>query len=209
MTKRQRITLMADLWPGACRVNGWKVSDRAKRIEILSQILGRNIESANEINNSTDFDAVIAGLKSWSQPANLKAQLRQIHQPRIRLVHKITVEQAGLLAVVLEHPAGATLLDRQANAQRYILDLMERRFRTRDIDEISDQVDPRTEKSPLQMLRDTLAARINALRNKAGLTIREMTDLATMAPADAFDADLSSPVPVTAGSFEDDNNQPF
>jgi hypothetical protein len=58
MTTGQRVHLMAELWPAACRVQGWKVSDRTRRIDVLSRILGRPIQSASDITTNADYDTV-------------------------------------------------------------------------------------------------------------------------------------------------------
>lgn len=79
MTKGQRITLQAEWWPAACRAQGWKVSNRDLRLRVLSvavsyqtfpsildclaainspEELPRQLDSANQLNNREDIDAV-------------------------------------------------------------------------------------------------------------------------------------------------------
>lgn len=89
MTSRQRIKLMAEWWPDACTSQGWNKNDREKRIEILSQALGREITSANEIETNEDVDAVKAHLLALARPADLTAQLDQANMPRTRAIHAI------------------------------------------------------------------------------------------------------------------------
>lgn len=85
ITKGQRVHLMAELWPDAAEALGCGKDDRERRIDVLSEALGRRIESANDINGNKEFDKVKAALLAISQPANLKAQLRQTDQEAIRL----------------------------------------------------------------------------------------------------------------------------
>jgi len=63
MTQRQMIYLNADLWPAACRFQGWAANDRCKRLEVLAQLVGRPLESSKEIDSGKDFDAVRKGLQ--------------------------------------------------------------------------------------------------------------------------------------------------
>lgn len=62
MTASQRITLMADWWPKACRAQGWKAGDRTLRMRALSEAVHRKLVSANDLNSTTDIDAVKAHL---------------------------------------------------------------------------------------------------------------------------------------------------
>ena len=67
MTTRQRITILADWWPAACRVQHWKPSDRSLRLRIISEAIGRPIESMGELNNTDDIDQVKAYLKHLAE----------------------------------------------------------------------------------------------------------------------------------------------
>lgn len=58
MTKPQRITLMAEWWPNACAAQGWDVKDRERRLEVLSEAVGRELESANDLDSRGDVDKV-------------------------------------------------------------------------------------------------------------------------------------------------------
>lgn len=62
MTKTQRITLMADWWPAACRAQGWNSSDRDLRLRTLGEAVGRELESASDLNSTGDIDRVKAHL---------------------------------------------------------------------------------------------------------------------------------------------------
>ena len=78
MTPRQRIALQADWWPKACRVQGWRVSDRDLRLRVCAWSVSlanptqqslleaissdrqpeRWLESTNDLDNSADVDRV-------------------------------------------------------------------------------------------------------------------------------------------------------
>jgi len=53
---------MADWWPRACETQGWRTDDREKRLEVLSEAVGRQLQSANDLDNSADIDQVKAHL---------------------------------------------------------------------------------------------------------------------------------------------------
>jgi hypothetical protein len=187
------------------------------RHELHREALGKD-KSSKAFTNA-DLDKVIATFRAHSQADNIDAQLRQMAQPRIRLEHKITVEQTALLAVVLDYAPFAKVdpLSRQLAAEDYVLQVMQDKFGTRFIGDISNEPQPRgpfkEPKSDLETLRDTLAARINTLRRKADLTIADMHKLAGLAPDPsateaAETGDTLSAEPVTAGAADDDN-EPF
>jgi hypothetical protein len=80
MTQSQRIHFLGNLWPALCRKLGWDKSDRAARLDFLSRALNRPISSANDLNNTTDFDTVKAEALAIIEPDNLEMQLDQARQ---------------------------------------------------------------------------------------------------------------------------------
>jgi len=62
MTRNQRIHLMRDLWPAACRAQGWAPNDRVRRIALCGLALGRKLTTTSEINSTDEFDRVKAHL---------------------------------------------------------------------------------------------------------------------------------------------------
>jgi hypothetical protein len=183
----------------ACKTHGFDLPDRH---DLHRRALGK--DKSHKSFTNADFDKVLAVFRSYIQPDNIKPQLRQQRMPRLRLEWKITVEQSALLAVLLPDPSpqshpshsensspltphsSLTALDRALAAETYIQHLMQERFHTTDLRSISDEPRPRggnpdNEYSDLELLRDTLAARINELRKKRGWTIHEMNQLATVA----------------------------
>ena len=53
---------MADLWPTACRCQGWDAKDRELRLRVFGEAVGRMLTSASELNSTADFDRVKAHL---------------------------------------------------------------------------------------------------------------------------------------------------
>lgn len=83
MTTKQRIKMMAEWWPAACAAQGWREGDRELRLRVMALAISfafqdqqefrealadfdnlythpkfRRIKSANELNETTDVDAV-------------------------------------------------------------------------------------------------------------------------------------------------------
>ena len=85
-----------------------------------------------------ELDKVLAEFRARFQPANLSAQIRQLSQPRIRLIHSIRHHELG---------------------QGYWRAIAQNRFNTTDLDSLSDH--------QLEQLRNTLASRANAKRRQA------------------------------------------
>lgn len=184
VSRDQVIALKSKLWPAACRVREWDVKDREFQMTTLSEILGRRIESSNDIGRVDEFTKVKLQLEAWSQPGDLHRAVRTIRNPRRVLEYKVMNDQAALLAVLnafeqgreIDAPDQLTVED-HSRAEHYITELMRSRFRTEDITQVSEVVKPRfrkdaqgqwvptgQEKSDLECLRDTLDARISALR---------------------------------------------
>lgn len=69
------------------------------RHELHAKALGA--QKSHKLFTNADFDQVLAEFRAWSQPANLKGQVRQIQQPRARALRKV----AELVACLeLYHP---------------------------------------------------------------------------------------------------------
>ncbi len=62
MTTKQRMSILVDRWPAACRSQGWNKSDRDLRLQVISAAVGRAIGSMNDLDNSADIDKVFAHL---------------------------------------------------------------------------------------------------------------------------------------------------
>lgn len=145
MTTPQRITLMADLWPNACAATGWDENDRQLRLDVLGTALGRKIDSANEINHLTDFDAVKSHLLAVSQPANLEAQVRIANMQKTRAQYAIRKLDKQFIR---GHDKSAL--------SPYTRKIMSNRFGHEDLSRLTPE--------QLEQLRNTLAARKSATR---------------------------------------------
>lgn len=73
MTRPQKFKYFK-LWQAACKRNGWKSSDRVKRMEIHRLALGS--EKSSETLTNRDLDWVYAALELAIDPDNLNAQLK-------------------------------------------------------------------------------------------------------------------------------------
>jgi hypothetical protein len=80
MTRSQLIHLQAELWPNAATTQGWDPRDRAKRLAVISDILGRPILSTTEIETNADFTLVknrlltLANSLSQSDPRSTRRE---------------------------------------------------------------------------------------------------------------------------------------
>jgi hypothetical protein len=143
----------------------------ANRHELHARALGQ--DKSHTLFSNDDFDRVLGVFRALSRPADLDSQLRQLRQVKTRLIWKITVEQVALLAVFM---TGDHEIDRQAAAENYVLSVMRARFHTDRIESLTHGHGD--ELGQLEMLRDTIAARINELRKKRGLTGHDLAQLA-------------------------------
>lgn len=62
MTSKQRIKFFAELWPDACHGQGWQEEDRDLRLRVVSEAIGREVESVNDVNRTNEFDLLKARL---------------------------------------------------------------------------------------------------------------------------------------------------
>jgi hypothetical protein len=179
----QRMKLMIELWPKACRAMGWKQSDRELRLATLSEAVGRQLVSANEIGAHDEFSRVVdhLGKLAGELPAAIRDGRDELTE-RDRLIFVID-EQRKQLALYL--PEGSSA---EAYIQQVIRDKFNRGRRTerRQVEDLSN--DPRTPvlvrghlwepPSELKQLVMTLSARINPMRKAAKHTQHDMHMLA-------------------------------
>lgn len=130
MTDAQRTTIMADWWPAAARAQGWRASDRALRLRVLSvavsfapghfatvlearaviesdERLARELASASELDSRADVDRVKALLFFL---ADRLAGARELDDPEpgaARRSRVVIAEHLRCLALYpLEQPMG-------------------------------------------------------------------------------------------------------
>ena len=187
ITARQRLTIL-QLWQRVCQERGWKSSDRILRLKTFGEILGRELESTDDIERIGECTKLMNELKVMlgvSVQAGIEADNLDINRARV-LRHQILTELIPCLEIYLDDVRG------------YITEIMESKFRWRKTDRpardisINDlSAEPirkwsvREKKmkdwsSQLDQLQYTLAARLNSLRNKSGDTIHDMKKRASV-----------------------------
>jgi hypothetical protein len=65
------MSILLTRWPRACRAQGWDKSDRDLRLRVISQAIGRWVKSMNDLNSTTDVDALYAHLGLLSDNLSL------------------------------------------------------------------------------------------------------------------------------------------
>lgn len=159
-----------------CKAEGWVLPDRH---QLHVRALGK--DKSSKLFTNPDLDKVLAVFRSFSQPASVNAQVRQERMPRTRLEHKIKIEQMKLLSIVCSSlrkprwvdypadwpvPAEGIEPDMDAAWNYFVRVAAIHGGKNGDLSFVSDQPNPERvdEKSDLECLRDTLDARIGALR---------------------------------------------
>lgn len=80
-------------WSNACHVQGWTRAQSWTGAQIDAErhaLLARaGFSSLTQVDHTAGFDRVLAELALLARPANMNSQLRQIEQPRTRLLWSI------------------------------------------------------------------------------------------------------------------------
>lgn len=213
MTSAQRIYLMATLWPEACKAQRWRPNDRARRMEVLSGILKRRIESANDIRSNEDFDRVKRELRTLAN---------DVRGPMDNVAEAEGRRYLGIIRKELM-PCLALYCGGMAGARGYVHKLIQDKFNqgrkveTLEMDDLSPHPQVRMVRgqpvegaSEIQQLLYTLNSRLNGakgLRAKAGHSVAEMRRRAKQAEAAA--EDVSSTPPDESESFETASADPW
>jgi hypothetical protein len=58
MTAKQQRWFNISLWPEACRAQGWKQTDRALKLRVVGEIIGRQITTTKEVEPKQEFNRV-------------------------------------------------------------------------------------------------------------------------------------------------------
>ncbi len=109
MTYNQRISLFAERWPAACAAQGWDANDRAFRLDVISQAVGRRITSARQLNNTVDIDRVYAHLGMLA--TNVAATIETLPVPAI--IVSAGIDRDG-------HPKRISTPDSEGLRRRYL-----------------------------------------------------------------------------------------
>ena len=185
MTKNQRIRLMGEWWPNACQAQGWPVNDREFRLKVFSNALEREITSANEINNTNEFDRIKAYLLAAADdlPGALETGDPSLGDAR-RFRNVIAKDILPCLALYEN--------DAKAYLQTVVSDLVgwnrgDRPTRPPTLDDLSANPIPRRDPpdfkhrmgaSQLEQAMMTLNARLHTKRRAAGHSLHQMKTLA-------------------------------
>lgn len=139
-----------------CKADGLPVPDRH---ELHAKALGK-AKSHTKFTNA-EFDRVLAEFRVWSQPGDVRAQLKQEAMPRTRALWGLEHELLPQLIVVLDGmPADPQPAFNRAMA--YVVGIAERKFGTAEFGSL-----PETQLHQLYM---TVAERVRARREKLGLS---------------------------------------
>lgn len=137
MTSKQRITMMADWWPQACESQGWRQTDRELRLRVLSLAVSfaftcqqefraalvdydllrvspgkasfRDLKSANELNVTTDVDAVKRVLLMMGDNIKGAEEVARPEHGQSRRYRDLLRDQRKCLAIYpLDKPMGSS-----------------------------------------------------------------------------------------------------
>lgn len=219
MTTPQRITLMADWWPKACRAQGWNKNDKAKRLEVLSAAVKRDVTSANELNATSDIDAVKAHLGMLASNVAATIETDRPDIGRARRLRNTIGDQLKCLALYHE------------NAPAWLASVIRDKFKhgSRVMPLTADDLSaepvyftdrktgkPREIPSQLDQIVMTLSRAIQAKRKEQGDTLHTMKTRAgihcgcrTCRSGTADRRVFHMPAPVLAHGQEENENEPF
>ena len=94
---RGQVIMLLELWheaTTAIHIQG--DSDRERRLNWSEQVIGRRVESWNDLNRRSDVDLLKARLLAILRPADLNAQLNQLRQARKRAEYRLRQLMAEL-----------------------------------------------------------------------------------------------------------------
>lgn len=161
----------------ACKAQDWPPPDRH---ELHRRALKAD-KSMLDLTNA-EFDLVLAEFRALSRPTNVKAQMRQLDQPRQRKLYVIQFDLSSQLAVFLS----GTKDDRQNQAERMITSICQDKFGHDRIDALRIEPTIRTRrdgtpyesKSELDQLLYTISRLVDNKRQAANLTKAQLESMA-------------------------------
>jgi hypothetical protein len=133
---------------------------RPDRHTLYTAALGQD-KSLRDFTNA-DLDKVLAGFRALSDPANVQAQLRQLAQPKTRLLYSINRLSAQFVRRQPGDPGSSEFVKISDNSchapSGYALAIALDRFGTTDLEQLSE--------AQLEQLRNTLADRLAITKRK-------------------------------------------
>jgi hypothetical protein len=189
MSQAQRVYFMADLWPKACKAQGWNKSDATKRYAMFAQVLGHIPRHAAKLARGehisfndfeqADFDAVKAhcGFLASNVKATVETDHPEIGEGR-RLQHQVE-EEIKCLAACLDaiNERERKELQGYAGGMAYTRAILRAKFHAEHIDDLSAEPtlhDGGKRPSDLFRLLMTLRTSVQSKRKLAKLTVHEM-----------------------------------
>ena len=114
MTDRQLKWFNTRLWPDACKVQHWSPNDRANKLRVVGQIIGRVIDTTKDVEWGKEFDTLKRELLLLANPDSLAAALGTVtvgrDDQRKRWLHKLQDFQPSYVAALVKSfSRGATL----------------------------------------------------------------------------------------------------
>lgn len=155
-----------DLWPKACKSQGWNRNDREFRLKVLSIALKRKIESASEIQTKGEFDSIIAYLGFASDDIDKTTETDHPEIGSARRKRKKIEEQLKCLGVYHPSPYG------------YLNKIIRDKFGRVGLDDLTDALivgdDGREHPSQLDQVLYALGRGIQSRRTAAKDSIHDM-----------------------------------
>jgi hypothetical protein len=181
ITPSQRTTIMK-LWSKVCKDRGWKSSDRDFRLAKFGEIIGRPIESADQIGRIDECTKLMKELKVMlgvdlqaareadDLTINLARVLRnQILTELIPCLELYVTDVQAYLAEIMEDKNRWWKIDRPARGMT-LMDLDAKPIKRWDKKTSTLKEFP----SQLEQIQYTLSARLNAKRKESGDTVHDM-----------------------------------
>ena len=150
-----------------CQDHGRKLTND-DRHALTKRTLGRE-KSMLDLDNQ-EFDQVIGAFMAINTPDDLNPQLRQIQQPRTRMLHLVTNELPAQLAAVLQHPEGRCAGEKLSAAEHYILAILDQKYKAQACQDLKDE--------QLHLLIIDINRAINRRRHGLHITCADVRHLA-------------------------------
>jgi len=205
ITKSQRITI-SQIWNKVCKDRGWATGDRALRLATLGELLGRPLETMDDIGRLDECTKVMHGLNAMLG-INLKSALEATDPTRNQKRNSTWIIFNEILPCLELYPLAAPM--GRFGAETYLQTVLVDKSRWRRADRperepILADFDERT----CQQILWTLSARLNDKRREAGHTGHQMR-IAAGVPCDCAKicrkklAESSAPIPALAAGQDE------
>jgi hypothetical protein len=171
ITTAQRWKIL-QLWSKVCKDRGWKSSDRALRLATIGKILGRKLQSTDDVERLAECTKVMAELEAMLG-TSLRAGQEATDPGRNRKRNWRWLITHEVLPCLEIYPLAAPM--GRAGAEAYLLEVLVGKSRWRKTDRpASDPTLADFEERSLEQIFWTLSARLNSKRKEAGHTGHQM-----------------------------------